>query len=67
MAADERDRLLGVIEARCLAGVNGSTWQVETVRELEERGNLNREAALREMFSRYLENMHTNRPVHEWA
>jgi hypothetical protein len=67
VAADERDRLLGVIEARCLTGVNGAGWQVETVRELEERGNLDREAALREMFSRYLENMHTNRPVHEWA
>ncbi|GAB7042133.1 MULTISPECIES: glutamate--cysteine ligase [Catenuloplanes] len=64
--ADERDRLLGVIEARCLASANGATWQVETVRDLEDRANLSRTDALHEMLGRYLDHMHTNRPVHEW-
>jgi hypothetical protein len=62
----ERDRLLGIIEQRCLQQRNGATWQVATVRRLEERDNLDRTEALRIMLGRYIEHMHTNVPVHEW-
>ncbi len=59
------DRLLGIVEDRCRTLRNGATWQVETMRRLEERGR-DREAALREMTLRYRELMHANVPVHEW-
>ncbi len=59
------DRLLGIIEARCLSGQNGAHWQVDTVRAFEARG-LSRVDALREMVARYTENMHSNEPVHTW-
>ena len=60
-----RDRLLGVIEQRCLTGRNGATWQTSTVEALEERG-LDRPAALREMLRRYAEFLASNEPVHTW-
>ncbi len=62
----DRDRLLGVIEQRCITGRNGSTWQVDTVRALEETTSVNREQALREMTRRYASHMHSNEPVHSW-
>jgi len=60
-----RDRYLGVIEARCVTGRNGATWQVDAVRHLEDRG-LDRRAALHEMLRLYTEHMHSNEPVHSW-
>src|SRR5262249_23682029 len=42
VAPEDRDRLLGVIERRCVSGVNGARWQVETVRRLDEEDNLDR-------------------------
>jgi hypothetical protein len=60
-----RDRLLGIIEARCLTGRNGADWQVAAVRKLEARG-LSRTDALREMVAAYTANMHSNEPVHTW-
>ncbi len=61
----ERDRLLGIIEQRCVLERTGATWQVETVQQLESSG-LDRQQALREMVHRYCEHMHTNEPVHTW-
>ena len=46
----ERDRLLGIIEQRCLTGRNGASWQAETLHGLEADGNLDRREALREML-----------------
>lgn len=60
------DRLLGVIEGRCLTGRNGADWQRATVRAFESHG-LTRAEALREMVARYAANMHSNEPVHTWA
>ncbi|MGA8327805.1 MAG: glutamate--cysteine ligase, partial [Mycobacterium sp.] len=65
VAAEVRDRLLGVIEGRVRAGRNGATWQVVTVRALEKRG-VDRPAALAEMLRRYCDHMHSNEPVHTW-
>ncbi|GAB3895704.1 hypothetical protein GCM10029964_076010 [Kibdelosporangium lantanae] len=62
MTAEERDRLLGVIEQRCLTGRNGATWQVNQVLN----SNLERHDALRAMLARYVEYMHANEPVHAW-
>jgi Glutamate-cysteine ligase family 2(GCS2) len=60
------DRLLGIIEQRCLTGRTGAAWQIATVAELSGRGGLDRWEALRQMTMRYIEHMHTNQPVHTW-
>jgi len=60
------DRLLGIIEQRCLTGQTGAAWQIATVAELTGRGGLGRREALRQMTQRYIEHMHTNQPVHAW-
>jgi hypothetical protein len=60
-----RERYLGVIEHRCLAQRSGSTWQRAAVTRMEERG-LDRDEALVEMLSRYVELSSTNDPVHTW-
>uniref|UniRef100_UPI0030F5ACD5 glutamate--cysteine ligase n=1 Tax=Nocardioides salarius TaxID=374513 RepID=UPI0030F5ACD5 len=61
--ADVRDRLLGIIEQRCLTGVNGAEWFVERMRR--RRGE-DRYDALRATVLEYRERMHTNEPVHTW-
>ncbi|MCG5432852.1 glutamate--cysteine ligase [Mycobacterium sp. MYCO198283] len=65
VAAEVRDRYLGVCEGRAKTGRNGAVWQVETVSALQRRG-LTRPAALAEMLRRYCGNMHRNEPVHTW-
>jgi hypothetical protein len=60
------ERLLSVIEQRCLTHRNGATWQADMVRMLEERCGLGRERALREMTRRYLQLCHGGEPVHTW-
>jgi glutamate-cysteine ligase len=62
----KRDRLLGIIEQRCLTGRTGANWQIETVRSIEEAFGVGRYEALRLMTRRYIELMHTNEPVHTW-
>jgi hypothetical protein len=62
----EAERLLGVVEQRCLTGRTGAVWQTETVHALEERSGLDRDTALREMTQRYLKLMQTGEPVHTW-
>ena len=60
----QADRLLEIIERRCVTGVNGAAWQVAAFQRLYER--LDRPDALREMTVRYREHMHSNEPVHAW-
>jgi gamma-glutamyl:cysteine ligase YbdK (ATP-grasp superfamily) len=62
----DADRLLGIIEQRCLTGQNGAVWQTGTVAAITEHGGTSRRAALRLMTQRYIDNMHTNEPVHTW-
>jgi gamma-glutamyl:cysteine ligase YbdK (ATP-grasp superfamily) len=67
VAPDIRDRLLGVIEQRCLTERNGAVWQANTFRRIHEAaGGGDRFDSLREMLARYYEHMHTNEPVHTW-
>jgi hypothetical protein len=63
--AEVRDRFLAVIEGRARAGSNGASWQVSTVRALQD-GGMSRPAALAEMLRRYCDHMHANEPVHTW-
>ena len=62
----DRDRLLGIIERRCVTQRNGATWQVAAFRHFYEDRKLDRDDALREMTLAYREHMHANVPVHEW-
>jgi hypothetical protein len=64
--ARDADRLLGVIEQRCLTGRTGATWQAESVNALSRRGGADRPEALRLMTQRYIDRMHTNEPSHSW-
>jgi gamma-glutamyl:cysteine ligase YbdK (ATP-grasp superfamily) len=63
---EHADRLLGIIERRCLSGQTGAAWQVATVTGITERGAAGRPDALRQMTQRYIEHMHANEPVHTW-
>jgi gamma-glutamyl:cysteine ligase YbdK (ATP-grasp superfamily) len=63
--SDDADRMLGIIEQRCLTGRTGATWQVENVRRLEH-GQTDRRGALGRMTQGYIERMSTNQPVHAW-
>ena len=59
-----KDRLLGIIEARCLTGRNGASWQAAAFRA--RYAEHDRPEALREMMREYVEHMHSNEPVHTW-
>ncbi len=63
VAADERERLLGIIEQRCLTGINGAEWFVD---KMAARADLDRYDALRATLEEYRAHMHTNEPVHTW-
>jgi gamma-glutamyl:cysteine ligase YbdK (ATP-grasp superfamily) len=62
----QADRLLGIIEQRCLTGQTGAAWQIATVAEITRHSGTDRHEALRRMTQRYIEHMHTNEPVHTW-
>jgi gamma-glutamyl:cysteine ligase YbdK (ATP-grasp superfamily) len=62
-----RDRLLGIIEQRCLTGRNGAAWQTATFHRLYDSTSLDRHDVLRRMTRDYIENMHSNEPVHTWS
>jgi hypothetical protein len=66
VAAEDADRLLGIIERRCVLLRNGASWQSQVFHRLYEERAMDREDALREMTRRYREQMHSNQPVHDW-
>jgi gamma-glutamyl:cysteine ligase YbdK (ATP-grasp superfamily) len=66
VAPEESDRLLGVIEQRCLAGQNGASWFVDHFHQRAGDGDKDRLDALRATLNEYREHMHTNEPVHTW-
>ena len=66
VATQDADRLLGIIERRCVSLRNGASWQSQVFHHLHENKGLDRPAALREMTRRYREHMHSNEPVHDW-
>jgi Glutamate-cysteine ligase family 2(GCS2) len=64
--AADRDRLLGIIERRCVTMQNGAAWQAAAFHRLYGDERLDRLEALRRMTVLYREHMHANVPVHEW-
>jgi hypothetical protein len=63
---EESERLLGVIEQRCLAGQNGASWFVDHFHARATDGDAGRLDALRATLNEYRRHMHTNEPVHTW-
>ncbi|MFT7286756.1 MAG: gamma-glutamyl:cysteine ligase YbdK (ATP-grasp superfamily) [Halieaceae bacterium] len=61
----ERDRYLGVIDARLVARRNGASWQRDYTQQLMQRGSA-KEAALTAMLDQYRRLSASNRPVAEW-
>ncbi|MFL6139412.1 MAG: glutamate--cysteine ligase [Frankiaceae bacterium] len=62
-----KDRLLGIIERRCITHRNGAEWQAEAFHRIDdEKQPLDRRDSLREMLRRYVELMHSNEPVDSW-
>lgn len=61
----EIDRLLGIIEGRCLVQRNGASWLRGRVRARREAGE-DRSEALRGALQDYRTLMHANEPVHAW-
>ncbi len=61
-----RDRLLGIIEQRCLTGRNGSSWLAGAFHSLYDDGPGDRFDVLRSVLGHYREHMHSNEPVHTW-
>lgn len=64
VAADEADRLLGIVARRAAARVTGARWQQRTLAALEV--GTSRRAAAAAMLARYRRNSAANVPVHEW-
>ena len=64
--AADRDRLLGIIERRCVTMQNGASWQAGAFHRFYEDEKLDRLEALRRMTVLYREHMHANEPVHDW-
>jgi gamma-glutamyl:cysteine ligase YbdK (ATP-grasp superfamily) len=65
VSAADADRMLGIIEQRCLTARSGATWQVDTVHKLDG-GQVDRRTALSRMTNAYIERMTTNQPAHAW-
>jgi hypothetical protein len=66
VASEDVDRLLGIIERRCVTLQNGAAWQSAVFHRCYDGRGLDRGEALREMTRRYREYMHSNQPVHDW-
>jgi hypothetical protein len=62
----DADRLLEIIERRCVTLRNGASWQSEVFHRLYEDKGMDRPEALRRMTRQYREYMHANEPVHTW-
>ena len=66
--AEERDRLLGIIEQRCIVGQNGASWFARPVpRPGRRRTTATGSRRCASTLNEYREHMHTNEPVHTWA
>jgi hypothetical protein len=62
----DADRLLEIIERRCVTLGNGGSWQSQAFHHFHEQKGMDRLQALRLMTRLYREHMHSNEPVHAW-
>jgi len=62
----DTDRLLEIIERRCVLLRNGASWQSDEFHRLYDGRRTDRPEALRQMTRTYRDLMHSNEPVHTW-
>ena len=62
----DRDRLLGIIEQRCLRRTNGAAWQAKAFHRLYGERGYDRARALNEVTRLYVDCMRGGEPVHAW-
>ncbi|MCW2827555.1 MAG: ybdK [Marmoricola sp.] len=62
---DEAERLLSIIEQRCVLHRNGASWYVARV-GVHQNAGADRREALRLVLLEYRQLMHSNEPVHTW-
>ncbi len=62
----DRDRLLGIVQERCVTGRNGATWLAGAFHAAYDNSTRDRFEVLRSVMDRYREFMHTNEPAHTW-
>ncbi|GAA4366065.1 glutamate-cysteine ligase family protein [Nocardioides caricicola] len=62
-SSEEIDRLLGIIEQRCLLASNGAEWFAN---QMHGHADGDRYDALRSTLLEYTAGMHSNEPVHTW-
>ncbi len=60
----ESETMLGIIQQRLDTGINGATWQRDSLNQFEQR--LPRPEALTAMLEQYLIHSNEGRPVTEW-
>ena len=65
VATETRDRLLGIVEQRCITGRNGATWLIEEFQH-HLAADADRDAAMRATTLSYETHMHGGEPVHTW-
>jgi hypothetical protein len=63
---EESDRLLGIIEQRCLTGRNGASWFVDRFHARSAGGDQDRLEVLCATLNEYRTHMSENAPVHTW-
>ncbi|MGA8209920.1 MAG: glutamate-cysteine ligase family protein [Nocardioidaceae bacterium] len=63
---EEIDRLLGIVEQRCVRGRNGASWFGARFHERLGAAGGDRLDALRSTLLEYRDRMHSNEPVHTW-
>jgi gamma-glutamyl:cysteine ligase YbdK (ATP-grasp superfamily) len=66
VGGEDAERLLTIIERRCVEMRNGASWQADVFHQLYDGRGLDRHEALRQMTTAYREHMHSNEPVHSW-
>jgi gamma-glutamyl:cysteine ligase YbdK (ATP-grasp superfamily) len=64
---EESDRLLDIVEQRCVVGQNGASWFADRFHARLGSADGDRLRALRATLNEYREHMHTNEPVHTWS
>ena len=65
VAQGEIDYFIDIIEARLAAKQTGARWQLTMLKSLEQQ--YSRKTALHHLLDRYLENVASGKPVHEWS
>lgn len=65
VAPNEIDQFIGIIQARLATKQTGARWQLKMLASLEQ--HYSRKTALHHLLDRYLDNVASGQPVHEWS